>query len=498
MGFSAFRFFIESEAQPGSSIDNPVAIWDFNTDTNPATIGGLINETSGSFPLDGSITVFADAGGGNTRVTSPGHLLSDNQTATISGTTNYNGSFVVSNVVGNTFDIPTPFVGNDATGTWKAPGDLVITGGFSNTGYTFEQPAFVNGSAFSCTTTENNPALSSSAFTAKNIPYTAASGLTLECVVNPTAYYTSAAAFGQYLNAAYVGGISLSRATSRSYIWIGANNYKTGTTPSGNPEYVFALTNDVVYDRRDDEQAVVRDSTAAPLSETVHLMGVIRESANEIEFYINGASIGTDTIPVGWYSSGGLDIRTNDIVLGTQIFGARDQVSFTAPQLNEQFGVYETALTSQQVADRFNFLLGGSMLQWLPAEPTGSFPATQNGAILLRNFFAINLDRTWSIDNTGVGTGASGTYLGDGLSPGEFQVSFTTANDSGVGTKEGLFGTLIDGTFQTISGGSKVLSISATNPGGTFQTDVTVTIRETGVPSNSISATVTLVVTNNP
>ena len=68
--------------------------------------------------MTGSITVFADAGGGQVTVTSAGHGLQEDQTVTISGTTNYNGTFTATGVTTDTFEITDTWVADDATGTW--------------------------------------------------------------------------------------------------------------------------------------------------------------------------------------------------------------------------------------------------------------------------------------------------------------------------------------------------------------------------------------------
>ncbi len=73
----------------------------------------------------GSITIMADAGGGNTTITSASHGLSNGDRVTISGTSNYNGVFTVANVTSNTFQIVRTFVTNEATGTWA--GNTTIT-----------------------------------------------------------------------------------------------------------------------------------------------------------------------------------------------------------------------------------------------------------------------------------------------------------------------------------------------------------------------------------
>lgn len=66
----------------------------------------------------GTITAFADAGGGQVTVTSAAHGLSAGQKVEIVGTTSYNGIFTVANVTTNTFEITDTFVADDATGTW--------------------------------------------------------------------------------------------------------------------------------------------------------------------------------------------------------------------------------------------------------------------------------------------------------------------------------------------------------------------------------------------
>ncbi|GAH47610.1 unnamed protein product, partial [marine sediment metagenome] len=72
-------------------------------------------------PTGKAITAFATSTtepGVKTTVTSNSHGQSTSTTVQISGTTNYNGSFVISNVTTNTFDIIKVFTVNDATGWW--------------------------------------------------------------------------------------------------------------------------------------------------------------------------------------------------------------------------------------------------------------------------------------------------------------------------------------------------------------------------------------------
>lgn len=67
----------------------------------------------------GSITAFADAGGGEVLVTSATHELTTGQSVTITGTTNYNGTFTVTVVTADTFKITVAWVADDGTGTWE-------------------------------------------------------------------------------------------------------------------------------------------------------------------------------------------------------------------------------------------------------------------------------------------------------------------------------------------------------------------------------------------
>lgn len=85
------------------------------------------------FPYTGAITKFTDNGSGKTIVTSAGHGMFwfDPTPVVISVTTNYNGSWNIffpdSINPPDEFTIDTPFVGDDATGTWSyTGGDQVI------------------------------------------------------------------------------------------------------------------------------------------------------------------------------------------------------------------------------------------------------------------------------------------------------------------------------------------------------------------------------------
>jgi len=113
------------------------SVFDFNTRinfdvpifsiTNCVALGGnifeqttiplaIINSVGGSTPAAGTITEMADNFQGGTTVSCITNYFTD-ETLTITGTTNYNGTFQIFNVIpGVSFDIIKPFSGDDATG----------------------------------------------------------------------------------------------------------------------------------------------------------------------------------------------------------------------------------------------------------------------------------------------------------------------------------------------------------------------------------------------
>lgn len=62
------------------------------------------------------ITGFADAGGGNTTVSCASHGMSNGDTCTIYGTSNFNGEYTVSNVASGTFRIVKAYAAGDDSG----------------------------------------------------------------------------------------------------------------------------------------------------------------------------------------------------------------------------------------------------------------------------------------------------------------------------------------------------------------------------------------------
>lgn len=75
----------------------------------------------------GAITAYAGPNGGQVTVTSNGHGLSEGDIITISGSTNYNDIYEITNVGVNDFEITAVWAGDDGAGTWRNGSNFVIT-----------------------------------------------------------------------------------------------------------------------------------------------------------------------------------------------------------------------------------------------------------------------------------------------------------------------------------------------------------------------------------
>lgn len=93
------------------AVPDSQTIGSFQMESN--TINTAITEKG----ADGVITAFADAGGGQLTVTSAGHGLSNGEVLVIVGTL-YNGTYVISNVATDAFEITETFLGTEAAG-WE-------------------------------------------------------------------------------------------------------------------------------------------------------------------------------------------------------------------------------------------------------------------------------------------------------------------------------------------------------------------------------------------
>lgn len=94
----------------------------FNSSIYAMVSNGTVSRIVKKFTFTGSITAFADGGSGTVTVTSASHGLFNGDSVTITGTTNYNGTFTISSVATNTFKITDIWVSNDATGSWSSLG----------------------------------------------------------------------------------------------------------------------------------------------------------------------------------------------------------------------------------------------------------------------------------------------------------------------------------------------------------------------------------------
>jgi hypothetical protein len=118
-----------------AKVDGAVSAFAFkssgNVSSTAATTTGSITAFS---QKSGSITAYADAGGGEVTVTDNSHGLVDGESITISGTTNYNGTFTITYVDANTFKITAAWNGDDATGSWTGDNTTVTSNahGLSN------------------------------------------------------------------------------------------------------------------------------------------------------------------------------------------------------------------------------------------------------------------------------------------------------------------------------------------------------------------------------
>lgn len=124
------------------------ALSNLSTGVNESTI-----VTAGT---TGSITAYADAGGGQVTVTSAGHSLANDDYITITGTTNYNDIYLVANVQVNTFEITETFAGDDATGIFHRGSSIeVLQRGRYTLDWSFSSESAANNVTFRMTAFKN-------------------------------------------------------------------------------------------------------------------------------------------------------------------------------------------------------------------------------------------------------------------------------------------------------------------------------------------------------
>ena len=110
-------------------IDGGGAITVDTTDVWHAVTGFVSDDVAGitfNAGSTGAITAYAGPNGGQVTVTSNGHGLSEGDIITISGSTNYNNIYEITNVGVNDFEITAVWAGDDAAGTWRNGSNFVI------------------------------------------------------------------------------------------------------------------------------------------------------------------------------------------------------------------------------------------------------------------------------------------------------------------------------------------------------------------------------------
>jgi len=86
----------------------------------------LVNGIAFNAGSTGAITIYAGPDGGQVTVTSNDHGLSEGDIITISGSTNYNNIYEITNVSTHTFEITAGWLGDDAAGTWRNGSNYVV------------------------------------------------------------------------------------------------------------------------------------------------------------------------------------------------------------------------------------------------------------------------------------------------------------------------------------------------------------------------------------
>lgn len=229
-----------------------------------------------------NITAFADSAtspGVKTTVTIASHGWSDNGYVTIAGTTNYNGSYIISNKTANTIDITKAFVGNDATGTAQVKIAKCIA--------RFNVNAISNGDIvdveIACPQLEKNPYATSWIPTTTAALTRNAESLTYGTSGNRTAASESCVAkitpIGTFANDNIHRRI-LDSATKRRII----SKLNTGTS-------IYA------YPNASDNAGVGANGTTTPQSGTSYtIAGIFQHSSPYSNVYINGTLEGTYTL----------------------------------------------------------------------------------------------------------------------------------------------------------------------------------------------------------
>lgn len=106
----------------GAMTIDTVAVWHAVVGLGNELVNGLAFNAGST----GAITVYADAGLGQVTVTSAGHGLSEGDIITISGSTNYNDLYEITNVNINDFEITAAWAGDDGASVWRNGSNYVL------------------------------------------------------------------------------------------------------------------------------------------------------------------------------------------------------------------------------------------------------------------------------------------------------------------------------------------------------------------------------------
>jgi hypothetical protein len=137
------------------------------------------------------------------------------------------------------------------------------------------------------------------------IPYQ--DGFTIEFIIKPDAIVNRGVTDGRVSH-----GISSTAQAADSLMAIRFDNWTDPTVTDVFPCFTL-MARDASYDRATEDSANrvadVRSPTAAIMGNTYHFLATIRPSDDTIEFWVNGVSLGTDTIPSDWYDSNGQPLK---------------------------------------------------------------------------------------------------------------------------------------------------------------------------------------------
>ena len=126
MAYRKSGLYCEGRISSGAEIViDTTNAWQHLVDMSASVCKGLSFEAG----IEADITVFADAGGGQVTVTAIAHGMIEDEYVSITGTTNYNDLYQITNVTTDTVEITETFAGDDATGKLRHGAHLIVEAG---------------------------------------------------------------------------------------------------------------------------------------------------------------------------------------------------------------------------------------------------------------------------------------------------------------------------------------------------------------------------------